>query len=148
LTTEECNLQRPGATRRDIGIALETTAAVVQGEASLLAALLRNLIDNAVRYSPHGSHVKVAVHTNEQGRVEISVTDDGPGIAAEERERIFERFYRVLGNDATGSGLGLSIVHRVATLHGASVRIREGASGRGTCFVVTFPARKTHDLMR
>jgi two-component system OmpR family sensor kinase/two-component system sensor histidine kinase QseC len=142
LAAEECNLQRPFASRRNIQISLEATAAVVRGEASLLTVLLRNLIDNAVRYSPDGSHVNVAVRTGEQGRAELSVTDDGPGIPAAERERIYERFYRVLGHEATGSGLGLSIVSRIAALHGASVQTHEGPGGRGACFVVTFPARK------
>jgi signal transduction histidine kinase len=142
LAAEECNLQRPLAKRRNIEISLEAGPAVVRGEPSLLAVLLRNLIDNAVRYSPEGCHVVVSVRTSDRGEPEISVTDDGPGIPVAERERIYERFYRVLGNEATGSGLGLSIVSRIAALHGASVQTGEGLEGRGARFVVTFPARK------
>jgi signal transduction histidine kinase len=141
LAAEECNFQRPLASRRKTEISLQATPTVIRGEASLRAVLLRNLIDNAVRYSPDGSHVNVAVRADEQGGAEISVTDDGPGIPEAEREHIYERFYRVLGNEATGSGLGLSIVSRIAALHGASVRTHEGPAGRGACFVVTFPAR-------
>ncbi len=142
LAAEECNLQRPVARRRNIEISLEAGPAVVQGEPSLLAALLRNLIDNAVRYSSEGCHVVVSVRTSERGEAEISVTDNGPGIPAAERDRIYERFYRVLGNEATGSGLGLSIVSRIAALHGAHVQTGEGPDGRGARFVVTFPARQ------
>jgi signal transduction histidine kinase len=140
LASEECALQRPLAERRDISIFLEAAPVIVRGDSSLLAVLLRNLIDNAVRYSPDGSHVKVSTRMGMHGGAEVTVADDGPGIPVGERERIYERFYRVLGNEATGSGLGLSIVSRIASLHGATVETREGLDGRGTSFVVSFPA--------
>lgn len=139
LAAEECELLRPVAERRNIQLSLEPGPAVARGEPSLLAVLLRNLIDNAIRYSPDGSHVTVALRGGELGGAEVSVTDDGPGIPAAERARIYERFYRVLGNEATGSGLGLSIVSRIAALHGATVHTGEGPGGRGARFVVTFP---------
>lgn len=139
LAAEECGLQRPLAERRNIQISLHAAPIVVRGEAGLLTVLLRNLIDNAVRYSPDGSHVNVSVQAGEHGEAEISVTDDGPGIPPDERERIYERFYRVLGNEATGSGLGLSIVSRIAALHGAALRTGDGPHGRGARFVVSFP---------
>lgn len=140
LASEECSVQRVLAGSRKIEISLEAVPVIVRGEASLLSVLLRNLLDNAVRYSPDGSHVHVCVRDRQQGGAEIEVTDNGPGIPATERERVYERFYRVLGNEATGSGLGLSIVSRIAALHGASVRTREGPDGRGACFIVSFPA--------
>lgn len=104
----------------------------------MIRVLARNLIDNAIRYCLPQGRVVVACSTRD-GRVELSVSDDGPGIAPDQRERVFERFYRVIGSNESGSGLGLSIVQRIAELHSASVRIRDGASGRGTTFIVTFP---------
>ncbi|HVY81646.1 MAG TPA: ATP-binding protein [Steroidobacteraceae bacterium] len=140
LAAEECSRMRPLANRRNTQIVLHAAPAVARGESSLLAVLLRNLIDNAVRYSPEGSHVTVSAGPAEEGGARVRVTDEGPGIPAAERERIYERFYRALGNEATGSGLGLSIVRRICALHGASVETDEGPDGRGTCFTVRFPA--------
>jgi signal transduction histidine kinase len=83
----------------------------------------------------------VRIGTQEQdGVVRLTVSDTGPGIPPQERERIFERFYRIPGNEEPGSGLGLSIVRRIAELHGASVKIETGDEGRGTRFIVEFRA--------
>ena len=103
-----------------------------------------NLVDNAVRYTPAGGHVTVRteVTSNNSGskNIVLSVMDDGPGIAANERERVFDRFYRVLGSDAEGSGLGLAIVREIAKSHGAQV-ILSGADDKnsgGTIIRVVF----------
>jgi two-component system OmpR family sensor kinase/two-component system sensor histidine kinase QseC len=92
------------------------------GERTALGVLVRNLADNAVRYSPPGSRVEVRV-VNEGGVPVLQVDDAGPGIPAEERERVFDRFYRRAPNDEAGTGLGLAIVRSVAATHGATVEL-------------------------
>ena len=122
----------------EIGLA-EGPAAQVSGDALMLAVLLRNLVDNAIRYTPPGGEVSVAVERTDR-EVELSVTDDGPGIPAEERDKVGQRFYRILGSGESGSGLGLSIVLRIAELHRAGVTLGEGRGGRGLRVDVRFPA--------
>jgi two-component system sensor histidine kinase TctE len=90
----------------------------------LLRELLTNLVDNAVKYTPPGGHVTVRVR--EGRRPAIEVEDDGIGIPPEERESVFERFYRVLGTDAEGSGLGLPIAAEIAELHQATIELLPG----------------------
>lgn len=94
------------------------------GQQLLLSLLVRNLLDNAVRYSPRGSVVEVTLDTHS-----FTVRDTGPGIAPAALARIGERFYRPPGQDQTGSGLGLSIVKRIATLHRMQVSLRNGQDG-------------------
>jgi len=100
----------------------------VVGDKTALAVLVRNLADNAVRYSPPGSRVELRV-ANEGGAPVLQVDDAGPGIPAEERERVFDRFYRRTSNDEAGTGLGLAIVRSVAAMHGATLEL--GASNLG-----------------
>ena len=126
------------AGRRGVQVGLQAGTARVRGDRELLAVLLRNLVDNAIRYGGAGGQVAVTSRMAGE-QAELSVSDTGPGIAPEERARIFERFYRIEGTAEYGSGLGLSIVRRVADLHGAQVELREGAGGRGTEFIVRFP---------
>ena len=94
------------------------------GQPLLLSLLVRNLLDNAVRYSPRGSRVEVTLDTHS-----VIVRDNGPGIAPDALTRIGERFYRPPGQDQTGSGLGLSIVKRIAALHRMTVSLRNGQDG-------------------
>lgn len=99
----------------------------VDGDPELLEVALRNLLDNAIRYSPAGSEVRVVVEKSVGGRV-LSVQDNGPGVPADELPRLLERFYRGSSVSAEGSGLGLTIVGRIAELHGARLELgnREG----------------------
>lgn len=128
----------PMAVSRNVEIELAEGRAVdIQGYAGLIAIALRNLIDNAVRYSPAGGTVRVETASS-KGAATLTVTDDGPGIAPEDRNKVGERFYRILGSDETGSGLGLSIVKRIAELHGATVSLSEGDGGKGLRVTVTF----------
>jgi signal transduction histidine kinase len=104
--------------------------------------LLANLLDNALRYTPEGGCIDVAVD-DDAGRALLTVADTGPGIPAGERERVFDRFYRAanagdLGNQ-TGSGLGLSIVKRIADAHGATVALDAAGNGQGLVVSVRFP---------
>ena len=100
----------------------------VNGDATTLGVLVRNLADNAVRYAPPGSRVELRVFTDGDAAV-LQVDDAGPGIAPAERERVFDRFYRHAAGDEPGSGLGLAIVRSVAERHGASVALDTSALG-------------------
>ena len=109
----------------------------VRGDAGRLTELINNLVDNAVRYTPAGGRVTVRVHAGPRPRLVVS--DDGPRIPVEERERVFERFHRLLGTHAEGSGLGLAIVRDIASLHEAEIDLVEDVDGVGNTFTVTFP---------
>lgn len=114
------------------------TPAIIKGDPHNLTELAENLIENAVLYTEPGG--KILVTVVKSGHVLLAVQDNGPGIPAEERARVFERFYRALGTDVPGSGLGLPIVKEIATAHNAEVLITSGPSGAGTTVAVTFPA--------
>jgi two-component system OmpR family sensor kinase len=133
------------AGRIDLGIAAAQPATVA-GDAEALRTLLRNLVDNAVRYSPPGGRVDVSVEAPVSGTVSgtvtgahLTVTDNGPGITPSERGRVFDRFYRRPGTVPPGSGLGLAIVKTIADAHGASVQLGDGPGGKGLAVTVTFP---------
>ena len=102
--------------------------AFVSGDALALGLLVRNLADNAARYSPPGSRVEVSVSHNAD-EVLLQVDDSGPGIAEEERERVFDRFYRRADGGESGSGLGLAIVRSVVQAHGASIALANAPLG-------------------
>ena len=116
------------------------------GQVALLAVewelreLIVNLVDNAVRYTPQNGKVTVRCGVGPGGGPFLEVEDTGPGIAPEERERVFERFYRVSGSASGGSGLGLAIVHEIASLHGGQVSITDVPMGAGAIVRVNFPA--------
>ncbi len=117
----------------------------IEGDADRVRELMNNLVDNAIRYSREGGRVTVSVRREGQGGQEgvvLAVTDDAPRIPPAERERVFERFHRVLGTAADGSGLGLSIVSEIAALHGALVALDDDPQGAGNRFSVWFPAMK------
>ncbi|MBI3525302.1 MAG: sensor histidine kinase N-terminal domain-containing protein [Betaproteobacteria bacterium] len=122
----------------DLGVSASDESAVVRGNFEDLRTLAANLIGNAVRYTPDGGRVDVAVRSGD-GRCWIEVDDSGPGIPPEERERVFDRFYRRADNGEPGSGLGLAIVKAIATRHGASVSLDTSALG-GLAARVSFPA--------
>lgn len=121
----------------DLGYEGAAIPVEIAGDAASLAEMLNNLIDNAIRYTPAGGHITVGVATSGLG-AELYVEDDGPGIAPEHRERVFERFYRILGSGQSGSGLGLAIVAEVAKRHGAEIRLDAGSNGSGTRIAVSF----------
>lgn len=102
----------------------------VMGSDTLLRILLRNLLDNAVRYTPEGGQIHVRLDVDGQGMV-LTLCDNGPGIPSDERVQVFDRFKRLEGHTQPGSGLGLSIVRRIADLHGASVTLDEASPSSG-----------------
>jgi two-component system sensor histidine kinase QseC len=115
----------------DKGITLQMQAnkgLSIVGHRESLCILVRNLLDNAIRYTPEGGEVEVIL-AEEQGHIALCVADSGPGIPKEERDRIFDRFVRLAGQETNGSGLGLSIVQRIAELHGAQIRVDQAAQG-------------------
>jgi len=129
------------ARRHDLGFEGRlATPCVVHGDALLLREMLSNLIDNALRYSPDGGAITVSVERDPRsGGVTLAVADTGPGIPADERERVFEPFYRGADVVAAGTGLGLPIVRTIAHAHGASVSLGPGADGHGLRVAVAFP---------
>ncbi len=110
----------------------------VQGDRASLSAMVRNLADNAVRYSPRGARVELRV-LQEAGEAVVHVDDAGPGIPPSERERVFDRFYRRAGIDEPGTGLGLAIVKSVALRHGGRVSLDDSPLG-GLRATVRLPA--------
>ncbi|MCV2353441.1 two-component sensor histidine kinase [Paucibacter sp. B2R-40] len=104
-----------------------------------VGALIDNLVDNAVKYSPGGSLVKVGIAVRQDG-IELSVIDQGPGIPPALRRKVFERFFRLPDQIQSGSGLGLAIVERAAAQHGAAVSLGDGPQGCGLCVLVLFKA--------
>lgn len=111
----------------------------VRGEPTLVAVLLRNLVDNALRYSPTGATVQVTL-SNHSGRVRLVVEDSGPGLPPASLARLGERFFRELGTGHGGSGLGWSIVRRIAAVHGAQVQAGRSAALGGLAVTVDWPA--------
>ena len=111
-----------------IDVDIDDEKIVVEGVPDLLQVALRNLVDNAVRYSPEGSRITVALR-REHGQPVLSVADNGPGVSETELPRLVERFYRSPEVVAEGSGLGLTIVHRIAELHGARLELANRAAG-------------------
>lgn len=103
-----------------------------------ISALLRNLVENALRHVPGSGRVELAL-SHIDGRVRIDVTDDGPGIPPERRADVFARFHREPGGRGDGYGLGLSIVQRVAQLHGAEIALLDAPWGPGLRVQITFP---------
>ncbi len=130
----------PGAQARQIDLGLgHCDEATLQGDPDALAMLLRNLLDNAIKYTPPGGTVDLEIHARD-GALHLGVDDSGPGIAEADRERVLDRFYRIPGNEATGSGLGLSIVKSVADRHHARLTLGHSARLGGLRVEVSFPA--------
>lgn len=126
---------------REAGVAIEAApgSATVRGEASDLMRLLRNLLENAVRHSPRGGTVHLRGEVR-AGAVTLTIRDEGPGVPEDEREQIFEPFYRGAPDRAradTGTGLGLAIARSIARTHGGDLTLQESA--RGACFALTLP---------
>ena len=113
----------------------------IQGNVAAVVILIRNLIDNAIRYTPKEGAVMISVTRVSQG-IQLTVVDNGPGIPEEYRQRVMERFFRLLGNESPGSGLGLSIVKQIVDLHDASMTMKAShPDGTGLTIEVVFQAQ-------
>lgn len=146
LPVDLCTLAREAAfeyiaaaRKRSVDLSLEeqADAVLVHGNPQLLHEMLANLIDNAIRYTGAGGRVVVRVRGAVQAILEVD--DDGPGIPPEERERVFERFYRGRESREPGTGLGLAIVRDICLSHGAVIALETPADGRGLRVRVEFP---------
>jgi len=126
-----------GARGQLLRLTMPDKPVVAEVDAERLGRVLRNLLGNAQKYGRENGRISVALEDCQNGLC-ISVTDDGPGIAAEDQEHIFERFYRVGGSAATGSGLGLAIARAIVELHGGKLSV-ESAPGAGSTFHITIP---------
>ena len=132
----------PQAVKKDIDIELKQNQPNIQlrGNATFIGIMLRNLIDNAIRYTANKGQVLVWLH-QDNSQTKISVIDNGPGIAKDLQNRVFERFYRVLeeGHKNSGSGLGLAIVEQIVTLHQAHLQLKTPENGKGLQIDIIFP---------
>ena len=128
------------ALHKDIDLGLEDhSSGHLFGHPDALEVMLRNLIDNAVKYTPHGGRVDVSVREKRQAVV-LNVTDTGPGIDAELRTMVFDRFYRITNSQPDGCGLGLSIVRRIVGLHQAEITLDQTRQF-GLKVIVRFPSK-------
>ncbi|WP_410209909.1 ATP-binding protein [Aquirhabdus sp.] len=129
----------------DLGVIGDADAKILTSELDL-QILLKNLVENAIKYTQIGGTVDLSVHS-QSDRVLLTIEDNGPGIPQDELSRVFDPFYRVLGNDEIGSGLGLSIVKTIATRIGATIHLEssDGQDGRptGLAVMVSFPKQST-----
>jgi two-component system sensor histidine kinase TctE len=138
LVTDLVAIQIDRAIDRDQDLGAETQLVSIRAIEWELRELLSNLIDNAIRYTPRGGRITVRCGPDNGGAF-IEVEDSGPGIPAQERDRVFERFYRAPTAPAGGSGLGLSIVREIASLYEARVEISDSPRASGTVVRVLFP---------
>lgn len=118
---------------------------MIMGNEIALGILIRNIVDNAIRYTPEKGEVTIQL-INKDNEIVLRVCDSGPGVPIELRERIFERFYRVIGTKASGSGLGLAIVSQITELHGAHISLSTPSNGTGLQFEVAFPRMKIQHI--
>ena len=140
ITREILAMLAPAAIEKHIDLEFESDENTVHitGNPTALGILIRNLVDNAIRYCRDHGQVIVKVY-RQQDDVILEVHDNGPGIPSELQARVFERFFRVLGNKSTGSGLGLAIVQQIAALHNGWVTLESPKEGTGLIVKVFFP---------
>jgi two-component system OmpR family sensor kinase len=122
----------------DLGL-IQADAGEIAGQAETVRILVRNLVDNAIKYTPPGGAVDLEVRRSAD-RLVLSVDDTGPGIPEQDRQRVLDRFYRVAGTETTGSGLGLAIVKSIAQSHGATLSLGQSHRLGGLRVEVSFPS--------
>ena len=131
----------PLALKKGIDLAFDgpDAALVLEGNGAMLREMIANLVDNAIRYSPAESQITLTLAPREHIAL-IRVCDQGPGIPEAERDKVFGRFYRILGHgDTEGSGLGLAIVREICLAHGGRIALEDGAGGHGLCVAIELP---------
>lgn len=140
ITREILAMLAPSALEKQIDLEFESEKKCPHfiGNSTAIGILIRNLVDNAIRYSkPNGKVLVKNYHENND--VVLEVSDNGPGIPKELQSRVFERFFRVLGSKASGSGLGLAIVQQISNLHNGRVSLESPKKGSGLIVKVFFP---------
>lgn len=125
------------AKKIELELLCSDTPTILIGHPTAIGILIRNLVDNAIRYSPEKSTVTIKIDHHDKKLV-LRVIDNGPGIPDELKDRVFERFFRIIGTKATGSGLGLGIVQQIAKLHNAEIKLEKPQSGQGLDFQIWF----------
>lgn len=142
LTREILAMLAPSAVEKNIELELDAQKKMpnISGNATALGILIRNLVDNAIRYSQDDSRVSVRIFQQDNSVI-LEIEDNGPGIPEELRSRVFERFYRVIGNASPGSGLGLAIVQQICELHGGTIQLDTPSDGKGLLVRVALPIR-------
>lgn len=131
------------ALNKNLDLGLEASAAHVTGQEWLLREMISNILDNAIKYTPHGGQVTLRcgrrhVEGAQSPCVYVEVEDNGPGVPPGEYERLTQRFYRVAGSVADGSGLGLAIVQEIAQAHAAKLSFKPGSGSCGLCVLLLF----------
>ena len=147
LTREILAMLAPSAVEKQVELEFyhDESLPLIYGNPTTLSILIRNLVDNAIRYSNEHGCVKVSLY-KENHDIVLEVYDNGPGIPKELRARVFERFFRVLGNKSPGSGLGLAIVQQICDLHGGKVLLSAPETGTGLIIKVYLPVHFTSQL--
>lgn len=139
IVIEETAMLAPMAHRKNIELAVDEFAdTFISADSTSLRLLLRNLLDNAISYTQDNGIIEVAVNSTNES-VNLIIQDNGPGIPAEQHERVCERFYRIGDSEVPGCGIGLSIVMRVVELHHATLTMSQPAGGTGLKVTVSFP---------
>jgi two-component system, OmpR family, sensor histidine kinase TctE len=133
LCVEQLHQHLDAATEKGVDLGLETASGCVAGHGWLLAEALSNMVDNAIKYTPPGGHVTIRCGTDLERGVAawLEVEGTGSGIAAAEKAKVLERFYRSPKAKGTGNGLGLAIVHEIAKLHGAHLMLSDAPGHKG-----------------
>ena len=145
VTRDMLTMLAPKAVERKIDLEFQANeeTPTFQGNNTALCILIRNLVDNAIRYTPKHGLITVSVYP-ENNRAMLEIADNGPGIPDELQDRVFERFFRVIGNKTSGSGLGLAIVKQIAALHHAHIELDKPKAHSGLIFRIAFPCCPEH----
>jgi two-component system phosphate regulon sensor histidine kinase PhoR len=139
IAEARCRMLESVAAARGQSLGVEVSAVpTISGVEQLISQLVDNLVGNAIKFASAGSEIKVEIGPDAGNEVILKVCDRGPGIPPDAVPHLFERFYRVPGAEAKGSGLGLALVKEVADWHGAAIYV-ESEVGEGSCFTVVFP---------
>lgn len=138
---------------RTVEVTIEEDLPVVRVDAKAVAQVVYTLVDNAAKYSPAGTRIKVTASKADSEMVRLAVEDEGPGVAAELRERVFDKFFRAMrdgdtGMHASGTGMGLAIARGIVEAHGGRIWIEDGGAGRGMRVALTLPLGDDHETER
>lgn len=139
LVTDVVQEQRMLAETKAISVESDLKDVSVQGDSPSLAVMIGNILGNAIAYTPEGGQIRINLTLQDNHPV-LDISDNGIGINPEDRQRVFDRFYRVTGTGVSGSGLGLSIVKTIADKSDIKIQVFEGIVGQGTTFRLTFPS--------